>query len=358
MLLKLDRLYSAWANRHPFFYEGWGRRDVLDDLLRLGPRKLQKNLARRTLAAPQVTWTPARPLRGTLVRQGVFRSPYYYAWKRNGKSVREILPPEVAFARVELVQPLKRQNDSRPLVFHFAATGDEGFARRRGALALPLARRGITSAILENPCYGQRRPTGQRSSRIRTFSEFLQMSRAAQDEGLALLNYFREAGYGPIGVTGISMGGYVALATAAQLDFPCAVAACIPCHSAAPVYTEGVLSEAVAWDRLAADLEGRAGGDPRAYMRSLLDLSDLRHLPAPDFARTVIMVGADEDQYIPRESVEIARDHWHGSELRWVTGDHVGTFLFHLGEFHAAIVDSLERIRDFPGAPHSQARRV
>lgn len=355
--MKLDRLYSKWANRQPFFYEGWGRRDIIDDLLKLGARKVNRNLAGRKLAAPRISWTPGRVLKDAIVREGVFESPFYYDWKPGRKKQTEILPPEIAFARLQLILPRRRTGDWRPLVLHFAATGDEGFGRRSRALARPLARQGIASAILENPYYGQRRPPGQPDSRPRTVTEFLQMSRAAQDEGLVLLEHFRRAGFGPLGVTGVSMGGYIALVTAAQVDFPLAVAACIPCHSAAPVWTTGVLGDSVDWSTLAAGLNGR-GKDPREHLFDLLDLSDLCHLPVPPAADRAILIGATDDEYIPPASVRAAHEHWTGSELRWIKGDHVGSFLFHLKDFRLATAESLERVRDLPGVPLPSPRSV
>ena len=357
--MSLDLIYSRWANRHPFFSEGWGRRDILDDLLKQGARKLNQRLARRKLPPARIAWTPARGMGHSLVREGVFESPHYYEWKpARAAKRRECLPPEIAFARVQLIQPRHQQGGTRPLVIHFAATGDEAFGRRRKTLALPLARRGISSVLIENPYYGQRRPPGQIGSRLRNVTEFLQMARAAQDEGHVLLDYFRALGYGPIGVTGVSMGGYSALMMGAEAAFPVAVSACIPTHSAAPVYTEGVLSLACDWNALHAHLEGRGNGDPRDYMFRLFSLSDLDHLPAPKWSRAAVLVGAEDDRYIPRASVESAHAHWPGSELRWIKGGHVSSFLFNRKDFIQAIVDSLDRIVDFPGTPLPPARSI
>lgn len=35
---------------------------------------------------------------------------------------------------------------------------------------------------------------------------------------------------------------------------------------------------------------------------------------------------------------------WPGSEVRWVTGGHVSSFLLHNDEFRRAIVDGLNRL--------------
>jgi hypothetical protein len=65
-------------------------------------------------------------------------------------------------AHVELAMQAV-SSSSTPVSLHFAATGNEGFSRRRTAFAKPLARADISSMILENPYYGLRRPAGQHS---------------------------------------------------------------------------------------------------------------------------------------------------------------------------------------------------
>ena len=51
-----------------------------------------------------------------------------------------------------------------------------------------------------------------------------------------------------------------------------------------------------------------------------------------------------DDGYIPKHSVMELQKAWPGSEVRWVTGGHVSSFLLHNGEFRRAIVDGLNRL--------------
>lgn len=51
-----------------------------------------------------------------------------------------------------------------------------------------------------------------------------------------------------------------------------------------------------------------------------------------------------DDGYIPKHSVMELQKAWPGSEVRWVTGGHVSSFLLHNGEFRRAIVDGLDRL--------------
>lgn len=52
-----------------------------------------------------------------------------------------------------------------------------------------------------------------------------------------------------------------------------------------------------------------------------------------------------DDGYIPKHSVLELQKAWPGSEVRWVTGGHVSSFLLHNGEFRRAIIDGLNRLQ-------------
>jgi hypothetical protein len=51
-----------------------------------------------------------------------------------------------------------------------------------------------------------------------------------------------------------------------------------------------------------------------------------------------------DDGYIPKHSVLQLQNAWPGTEVRWVIGGHVSSFLLHNGEFRRAIVDGLNRL--------------
>lgn len=54
--------------------------------------------------------------------------------------------------------------------------------------------------------------------------------------------------------------------------------------------------------------------------------------------------GFQDDGYIPKHSVLELQKAWPGSEVRWVTGGHVSSFILHNDEFRRAIVDGLDRL--------------
>ena len=263
---------------------------------------------------------------GYVLREGHFISPYQAG-----------LPPEGALARVQWIMPEQFDFDT-PIAIHFSATGDEGFFPRRVGLAVPLARAGIGSLLLENPYYGGRRPAYQRGFSIQTLSDQFKMNEVTVLEGLSLLRWLRAQGFTRLGVTGVSMGGSMAATVGAWADFPLAIAPCLAPFSPRPAFLEGVLGAAVDWDALRRDYTGT--GDVRDYVREVMDLVDLRRIPPPPRCDAVVMVAGSQDAYVLPYSVRELHAHWHGSQLRWVNAGHVTSVVFHHASFRTAVVDA------------------
>lgn len=78
-------------------------------------------------------------------------------------------------------------------------------------MAKPLLKQGIGSIILENPYYGYRKPLDQVRSCLFNVSDIFVMGGCLILECIALLHWCERLGYGPLGVTGLSMGGHVSL---------------------------------------------------------------------------------------------------------------------------------------------------
>lgn len=73
----------------------------------------------------------------------------------------------------------------------------------------PLLKAGIGAIILENPFYGLRKPKDQLRSSLHYVSDIFVMGGCLILESLVLLNWCEKLGFGPLGITGISMGGHV-----------------------------------------------------------------------------------------------------------------------------------------------------
>lgn len=86
----------------------------------------------------------------------------------------------------------------------------QGFYRRRHMTALPLLKReGIGALLLENPFYGNRKPLDQTRSQLLHVSDLFTLGLSLMLECLVLKKWLEGEGLGPVGLTGISMGGHV-----------------------------------------------------------------------------------------------------------------------------------------------------
>jgi hypothetical protein len=324
----LDRLYARHSNRLLFFKDGWGDLPLLRKLRPIGDRKGPPK-------SIEITWEEVEKKDGGSVRRGFFASPY----------TDLPLPEESRSAYFEWVLP-RDASPETPICMHFAATGDEGFSRRRRTFALPLLKEGIGSLILENPYYGRRRPTGQCKKMLNCFSDLAAMGGATVAEGLSLLAWLRRGGYTRLGVCGISMGGSMAAQVAVRADQPVAMIGCMTAHSASAVFTEGILKNYIDWKTLNREIDG----DIQAIdlMRQLLDRSDIRNCPPPLRPEAAFLVAGKLDAYVPRVSAERVHTHWPGSTIRWLDSGHVGAFLFHRCDFLVAVRDAFARLDNDP----------
>ena len=86
----------------------------------------------------------------------------------------------------------------------------QGFFRRRTLTALPLLKReGLGALILENPFYGSRKPPEQTRSQLLHVSDLFVMGLSLMLESVLLKQWLEDKGFGPVGITGASMGGHV-----------------------------------------------------------------------------------------------------------------------------------------------------
>ncbi|XP_041053523.1 protein ABHD18 isoform X4 [Carcharodon carcharias] len=89
-----------------------------------------------------------------------------------------------------------------------------------------------------------------RRSSLRNVSDLFVMGGALVLESAALLHWLERGGYGPLGMTGISMGGHMASLAASNWPKPIPLVPCLSWSTASGVFTTGVLSKAVNWREL------------------------------------------------------------------------------------------------------------
>lgn len=69
-------------------------------------------------------------------------------------------------------------------------------------------------------------------------------------ENLVLLHFCERNGLGPLGVTGLSMGGHMASLAATNWPKPLVLVPCLSWSTASAVFTQGVMSQSINWQNL------------------------------------------------------------------------------------------------------------
>ncbi|KAG6466116.1 protein ABHD18-like [Zingiber officinale] len=341
----LDHIYGAFVHRTklstPFFSKGWGgsKLDLLESLVKqLFPISEVQNLPPIMV---QPIWKMVWETKNACLREGIFRTPCE-------ERLISALPPESYNARVAFLSPKLVPPQKMACVVHLAGTGDHTFERRL-RLGGPLLKQNIATMVLESPFYGLRRPRLQHGAKLLCVSDLLLLGRVTIEESRGLLHWLEEeAGFGKTGICGLSMGGVHAAMVGSLHPRPIATLPFLAPHSAVVAFCEGVLKYATAWEALREDAEEETGmtlEQAKQRLRSVLSLTDVTRFPVPKNPKAVIFVAATDDGYIPKHSVWELQKAWPGSEVRWVTGGHISSFILHNDAFRKAIVDALGRLQ-------------
>jgi alpha-beta hydrolase superfamily lysophospholipase len=306
----------AWlARRSKLFSRGWGDESLLADLS-------QQFSFADALPPIYVHWQSVGKRRGTELHDGTFASPL------------TILPAETGTAHVRACSA--EGNTSACVIL--AASRDEGYVARKHIFG-PLVRRGIDLYLLENPFYGRRRTAAGPS--LATFCDQALMSLAMVWEARALLEFLRNR-YEKLAVAGYSMGGHMAAIAAAVSPFPLACAALATGASAAPIYTQGLLSWSVDLDALAGKSDLRIAA--RERLQHLIEAADITRLAPPTRPDAAVIVGCTRDGYVLAAEIERLHAHWPGSTLRWIHAGHISALLRNRRALCDAIAEGVEKL--------------
>ncbi|XP_075234970.1 protein ABHD18 isoform X2 [Lycorma delicatula] len=242
---RLDQIYRSIL-LSKYFVKGWGKPENLKRLFKF--RKVVSNRETCFKLVPReypVTIIKDEMLSDCRVMEGHFRTPFI-------QHLPGLLPKEAEMAHFQAVFPKKwSSEDYKPVCIHLAGTGDHHFWRRRTFVAKPLLKEaGIGAVILENPFYGSRKPKDQVRSVLHNVSDIFVMGGCLIMECLVLFHWLEQLGCGPLGVTGLSMGGHMASLAATAWPKPCVLVPCLSWSTASGVFTEGVLSGAINWKLL------------------------------------------------------------------------------------------------------------
>ncbi|KAJ7326968.1 hypothetical protein JRQ81_016727 [Phrynocephalus forsythii] len=155
----------------------------------------------------------------------------------------------------QFIVPKRWNSKYKPVCIHLAGTGDHYFWRRRTLMARPMIKEAsMASVLLENPYYilfiSESIIFEERRSCLKNVSDLFVMGGALVLESAALLHWLEREGYGPLGMTGISMGGHMASLAVSNWPKPLPLVPCLSWSTASGVFTTGVLSKAVNWREL------------------------------------------------------------------------------------------------------------
>ncbi|XP_015716772.1 protein ABHD18 isoform X1 [Coturnix japonica] len=241
---KLDVLYRKLLLTK-LFIRGWGKPEDLKRIFEF--RKIIGNREKcQTLVSKDypVFIDKVEEQSDCKILEGHFISPLAHY-------VPGILPVESLVARFQFIIPRRWNSKHRPVCIHLAGTGDHHFWRRRTLMARPMIKEAcMASLLLENPYYGCRKPKDQMRSCLKNVSDLFVMGGALVLESAALLHWLEREGYGPLGMTGISMGGHMASLAVTNWPKPLPLIPCLSWSTASAVFTTGVLSKAVNWREL------------------------------------------------------------------------------------------------------------
>lgn len=130
----------------------------------------------------------------------------------------------------------------------------------------------LGAIILENPFYGSRKPADQKASSLHNVSDIFVMGGCLILESLVLFNFCERNGLGPLGITGLSLGGHMASLAATNWPKPLVLVPCLSWSTASSVFTEGVMSQSINWDVL--ETQYFADGNYRERLSKMVTVVD------------------------------------------------------------------------------------
>ncbi|XP_074806947.1 protein ABHD18 isoform X2 [Natator depressus] len=215
---KLDILYRRLLLTK-LFIQGWGRPEDLKRIFEF--RKIIGNREKCQKLVPRdypVFIDKVEEQSDCKILNGHFISPLIHY-------IPNILPTESIIARFQFIIPKRWNSKYKPVCIHLAGTGDHSL-------------------------HGCRKPKDQIRSSLKNVSDLFVMGGALVLESAALLHWLEREGYGPLGMTGISMGGHMASLAVTNWPKPLPLVPCLSWSTASGVFTTGVLSKAVNWREL------------------------------------------------------------------------------------------------------------
>ncbi|CAG9559130.1 unnamed protein product [Danaus chrysippus] len=294
---KLDAVYRSILLTK-FFTKGWGKPENLRRLFEF--RKVVSNrdecfkLVERDYP---VTITKEQNLTDCRLLEGYFVTPLE-------RYLPGIVPEIAQKAHFQILLPVHWPDPQcKPVCLHLAGTGDHFFWRRRNLMVKPLLKEaGVGGIILENPFYGLRKPTDQVRSSLHNVSDIFVMGGCLILESLVLFHWCERNGLGPLGVTGLSMGGHMASLAATNWPKPLVLVPCLSWSTASAVFLQGVMSHSINWDLL--EDQYLSDGVYREKLSKMVTIVDEAFLAGKKFARTYTQTMENTAAMKPRTNTD------------------------------------------------------
>lgn len=279
------------------------------------------DFTRRPEPVPAVRLEPRRSrARGSERARVVFRSPY-----------RPVNPAFVDehdrchtnhWAHAELWRHRERDAAATVILLHGFGMGNP----RRDApllMAPALFEAGLDVALFTLPLHGSRAPHDTRfSGQLFASPNVVRLNEAmlqAAHDLTALVAWIRSRSERPVGLLGISLGGYVSALMAALLEDLAFVV---------PVVAPACFGD-LAWRFMSGSARYRDHPDAalgRDELRAAYRLhSPLTHQPRVARERLFIVAGRG-DRVVPPEHPEWLREHWGRPRTMWFSGSHLAPF--------------------------------
>jgi len=385
---KLDQFYRRFIPQNPFYAEGLAENA---EVLRAYKWYFDNIFSQRAVfnrdLAPLVRDTKVevmgvkRSSDFTQIR-AQFNSPLssLVALYPESTPIVDNLPVETSKAYLELVFP---NNSFSKVCIQYPGTGDHGFKKRRANFAKPLIDTyNMGSVIYENAYYGKRKPPKQNRSALRYACDLVAIGGFVGSETPIIQKFLMdEFGLDNVGLTGVSFGGHLACIAACLQERPVPLVPAMSWTSSSIVWTEGLMTETMAWDGLKNYLESnpeisdiqsemaeklestmysmpgveRWSGPSKDYqsyertmqtMRNFTDyFSGFPMMPTPESPGLTRFVVCAKDAYYPQIStVPGAEQCWPGIQVDvFEKYGHVEGYLFGVEIFGSALDEVLDQ---------------
>jgi esterase/lipase len=179
-------------------------------------------------------------------------------------------------------------------------------------------------------------------NRVKTIVDQILQNLVAIEETRSLLIWLRNNDYDQLGVTGYSMGGYMAAIASQLVSFPLAVTPCATGHSVMYPLIRSPLNRLVDWKALGAELSKPYNA--RSTLARLFARVCIPNLGQLNDDSSAVIVGNKYDEFIDAADIKKLHSHWKNSRLRWVPAGHTTGWFLKRRDIRKAISDSFEKL--------------